>query len=200
MASVTTEKFKVKLTKEHLKRIIKEELESILEVGGRSGGAGGFIGHKEPARKPILSMGRVEKALKKELGREPSEEEVSAKYAELKATGEYKELGSGPLGRKTESKESTSVVFPDYGMENVAKELQDAYNNPAGGSLSLAPNFSGLGGLSDNTTFNMEDYAYRLESNWWDFVKKIGNKDVAQNIINWIYAYHEFLNPRSNDY
>ncbi len=49
-------------------------------------------------------MGRVEKALKKQLGREPSEEEVSAKYEELKATGKYKELGSGPLGRKLEGK------------------------------------------------------------------------------------------------
>ena len=93
----------MKITKEQLKQIIKEELEAVMEAGGRSEVAEGFISNKEPARKPILSMGRVEKALKKELGREPSEEEVSTKYAELKATGKYRELGSGPFGRKAES-------------------------------------------------------------------------------------------------
>ncbi len=95
----------MKITKEQLKRIIKEELEAVMEVGGSaSTSPGGHFSYKDPVKKPILSMGRVEKALKKQLGREPSEEEVSAKYEELKATGKYKELGSGPLGRKLEGK------------------------------------------------------------------------------------------------
>tara|TARA_R110002012_G_scaffold44369_1_gene119053 strand:+ start:299 stop:742 length:444 start_codon:yes stop_codon:yes gene_type:complete len=81
-----------------------------MEVGGSATSTGGYSSYKEPARKPYLSMGRVEKELKKQLGREPSEEEISTKYAELKATGKYKELGTGPLGRKNTALNENNIT------------------------------------------------------------------------------------------
>jgi len=199
----------MRITKEQLKRIIKEELEAVMEVGGSATSTGGYSSYTEPTRKPYLSMGRVEKALKKQLGREPSEEEVSTKYDELKATGKYKELGTGPLGRKNESAEDagrdpyTGLVnhirdnldyigeFSDMVLKNyLENEMEER------GIENTEENFTALWNLTknelNNTALNennvtglpIEDDVRELYSDGLDAAS------AAEHIAN-VYDYHE---------
>ncbi len=84
---------KMKITKEELKQIIKEEIEAVMEVGGRSGGTGGFIKDKPAVKKPIDDYHAKILNLKKKYGKISNipDDEMPASP------------GSGPTGRTAES-------------------------------------------------------------------------------------------------
>ena len=83
----------MKITKEQLKRIIKEELEAVMEVGGRSGGTGGFIKDKPTVKKPIDDYHEKILNLKKKYG----------KISNIPDDEMPISPGSGPTGRTAEA-------------------------------------------------------------------------------------------------
>ena len=62
-----------------------------------------------------------------------------------------------------EPKESSGMVFPKFkGLEDIATELEAAYNSGMAGSLETAPNFLALADYISNC-HKMEDYANMLQ-------------------------------------
>lgn len=60
-------------------------------------------------------------------------------------------------------KKSSDVVFPKFkGLEDIAVELEAAYNSPSAGSMETAPNYFALADYISNG-HKMEDYANMLQ-------------------------------------
>jgi len=94
-----------------------------------------------------------------------------------------------------EPKESKGMIFPKFkGLEDIAMELEDAYNSPSAGSVGTAPNYVALGDHISNV-YKMEDYANMLqfrEDDWQELNPSKDSRDLMR-LVNWIDRFYKVI-------
>jgi len=94
-----------------------------------------------------------------------------------------------------EPKESKGMKFPRFkGLEDIAMELETAYNSPSAGSMETAPNYVALGDYISNV-YKMEDYANMLqfrEGDWEELNPSKNARDLMR-LVNWIDRFHKTI-------
>ena len=189
----------MKITKEQLRQIIKEELSHVLNEGPladaqakvpkNTGNA--FINAfhtleylSGPNASLVNWVQNAEGQIKR--GNRDAAKALDIVKAAFRKERELAEV---------EHEESKGMKFPKFkGLEDIAMELEDAYNSPSAGSMATAPNFVVLGGYI-SSVYKMEDYANMLqfrEGDWKELNPSKDWKDLTR-LVNWIDRFHKAI-------
>ena len=101
---------------------------------------------------------------------------------------ELEEMMGGP-------KESSDMVFPKFkGLEDIAMELENAYNSPSAGSMETAPNYVALSDYISNV-HKMEDYANMLQfrEDELENLNPEKNRRELLRIPMWVDRFHKTI-------